>query len=335
MPFSRLTGNIIKFFKFVVMKPIQRFNIENRAVKYLGPESKYFKPAPRAIGASIERGYKGIEYPHLEETRGFKNVHQRDRQRIVGTDNDSTTTENIDPGDQFVRDTSNRLEVTKTIVKVDEPVKDQKTSNRPLPHSMNLGLEDPSAIWVVDKVPHGRLDLGKLQELMLNKLGQNDYWTPERVAEQYNIKPEHAESLMKYVKQIRIIVSPRMKKLMDYTGQNDPIYQSAKHLVYIVDKSLRNDVDKQYDDMYLPSDKLDEEVKSIIEPRDKKLQPAIWTYQMLVKKIEPLKIKPVNRIEPTEQKLLSEDKNENIKHLNESEDIKSDSNQEQRKEKSR
>lgn len=265
MPLSGLKRIVLGFFKFTIARPLQRFNIENRMLKYLGPDSKYFKPSPRAG----DKYYQQLEKPQLGD-------------------------------DKFVIAASNKLEVTKTVVKVDS---DQIPSTRPLPTSTRLQLQDIRSIWVADKIPPGRLSLDMLQEIMLNKLADENYWTPDRVAERYQIKSEYAENLLNHLKQIRIVISPHMKKLLDYTAKDDPVYQQAKHLVYIVDKDLRNDIDKQYDKMFLPEDELNEEVRSLIEPAPshKQLDSAMSAYSRLVKKVEPLRLEPLNKPEPKEQ----------------------------------
>lgn len=139
-----------------------------------------------------------------------------------------------------------------------------KKTHRPLPKSTNLDLRDPTHIWVTDNVPPGRLDLNNLQEIMLNKLSDTNYWTPEKISERYNIKAEYAEKLTKYLSQVRVVLSPRMAKCLDYTARTDPVYQATKDIIYFVDKSLRTELDKKYDAMYLPTDELDPEIRDLI-----------------------------------------------------------------------
>jgi hypothetical protein len=58
-----------------VNRPIQRFNIFNRAKKHLGEDAKYFMPAPRAIGSLSQ--IKPSLYPHLEGQSGFRSIKQK------------------------------------------------------------------------------------------------------------------------------------------------------------------------------------------------------------------------------------------------------------------
>lgn len=311
MPFSGLARLVTKIFKYTFIRPIKRFDANIRMLKYLGPESKFFQPAPRAIGSLHDTGGKGLPYPHPKSGRGFKAVQQR-RLEALASKQTSSNSEQISlkpPDDsvdnKFVIDASNRLEVTKATVNLNHSTESRlleedstgERTSRPLPKSTILELQDSRSIWVVDKVPPGRLDLNKLQELMLNKLADGEYWTPERLAERYKIKAEYAESLTKYLKQVRIIVSPRMKKLLDYVGKNDAAYEAGKHLVFIEDKSLRDDIDKQYDKMFLPEDDLTEDVKSLLEGSNSlphQLDSATSTYTRLARKPEPLRLTPLN-----------------------------------------
>lgn len=317
--FIKLVG---KALRFTVNRPLQRFNIYNRSKKYLGPDAKKFMPAPRAIGALSLNNWKPSQYPHLES--GYKSIKQRrldainKRQQLEGLPSGSTSESDKQPksfsetenDDDLIIEASNKLEVTKTVIKIDPPDNQQKQllsdgdSNvvdsrssvelqRALPKCTNLQLSDPATIWAVEKVPKGRLDVNMLQEIMINKLADEAYWTPEKIADKYNIKQSYAESLFKYLKQIRIVVSPRMAKNLDYVGKNDPAYQAAKHLIYFVDKRLRSDSDKKYDKMYLPHEQLDEEVKEVIDSPSE-----VTAIDERLKKIArpaPLRIGPINR----------------------------------------
>lgn len=267
--FFRLVG---KAFRMTVNRPLQRFNIANRARKHLGVDAKYFKPAPRAISP------------------GFKSISSSSS--II-----KSFSETIND-DRLVIEASNSLPVIKTVIKNElsspDLVKQEKPA-RPLPKSSSLQLSDPAVIWHVDKVPPGRLDLNKLQELMINKLADDDYWTPHKIAEVYNIKEEYAENITKYFKQIRIIISPGLAKNLDYVARNDPVYQATKHIVYHVDKSLRSEHDKQFDATFLPTDNPDPEIKELLEASalQRRQQPDLRLTQ-LVKRPKPLKIGSVN-----------------------------------------
>lgn len=261
MPWRTFLKLTRKALRFAISRPIQRFNIENRAKDHLGVDAKYFKPAPRITAPSSQPAG-----PLLTA---------RDEKLITG---------------------ASKLEVTKQIT-ITEPNCDTKQKqHRPLPTSTNLPLQDPTAIWVAKKIPPGRLDLNKLQELMLNKLADDEFWSPKVIADKYKIKEEYAASLTKYLKQIRIRVSPRMARALDTVGLHDEYYQAAKHIVYHVDNSLRNEFDRQFDEMYLPNEQLDPEVKEVLEPFSKQLisKPG-ETSKKLVKRPEPLRISALNQ----------------------------------------
>lgn len=336
--------------RFTIKRPIQRFNVQNRSKKYLGPDAELFMPAPRAIGRMYLNQGKPIQYPHLEAGKGFKSVRAR-RLEAIEKKNDSgggggepmqsivppITPPIVDPNvfmprsfsrtekdDSLVREAANKLEVTKKVIRLEiNEGRDRKMveieegekeigntdgeivaqeGSRPLPKCTNLDLADPADIWIAKKTPPGRINLDMLQEMMINKLADDQYWTPKVVADRYQIKEEYAESLLKYLKQIRVIVSPRVARALDYTGLNNPAYQATKHIVYHVDKSLRNDIDKQFDNMYLPTDQPGEEIKSLIEPSSIiELEPGNREAKLVgakpkVKKTpKPLQISPLNR----------------------------------------
>lgn len=314
--FIKLVG---KAFRFTVNRPMQRFNIYNRSKKYLGPDAKKFMPAPRAIGALSQNNWKPSQYPHLES--GYKSIKQKrldavNRQKQLELPLESTSESGNVPksysenklDDHLIIDASNKLEVTKTVIKIEPPDKqvqqlpesdtgDNIKLQRPLPKSTNLQLSDLASIWAVEKVPRGRLDLNMLQEIMINKLGDDAYWTPKMIAEKYNIKESYAESLFKYLKQIRIVVSPRMSKALDYVGRNDPSYQAAKHLIYFVDKRLRTNLDKKYDSMYSPGEQLDEEVRELIDSPNEiaKATGSNLERQKRIARPAPLRIAPINQ----------------------------------------
>lgn len=317
--FIKLVG---KAFRFTVNRPLQRFNIYNRSKKYLGPDAKKFMPAPRAIGALSQNNWKPSQYPHLES--GYKSIKQRrldavNKQKHLELPSESSSESGNQPksysenrlDDDLIIGASNKLEVTKTVVKInpsDKKVQQLSESSnvctensvkkqRVLPHSTNLQLSDLASIWAVEKVPKGRLDLNMLQEIMINKLGDDAYWTPKMITEKYNIKESYAESLFKYLKQIRIVVSPRMSKALDYVGRNDPNYQAAKHLIYFVDKRLRTNEDKKYDSMYLPGEQLDEEIRELIDTPSEiaKIGETNIERQRRTKRPAPLRIAPINQ----------------------------------------
>lgn len=329
MSLSGFIKNIRKLIGFTLIRPMKRFNVYNRAQKYLGPDAKYFMPAPRAIGPMSNQGKNLIQYPHLIGGNSFKSVQQRrleaiERVKLTAGDQEANNSMDVSEAEKFVVNVSGRLEVTKTLVKEQATRNlppstnldqieaasgavagtDNQRSHRPLPTMTSLQLNDPASIWVVEKTPPGRLNLDQLQEIMLNKIDDPDnYWTPENIAEKYKIKAEYAESLCNYLKHVRIHLSPKLAKLLEYTGRNDEIYQASKHLVYIVDNDLRSEQDKQYDDMYLPTDKLDDEVNQVvgdIRLNDERSVEALRaSFNRLERQIEPLRIQPKNKaLEP-------------------------------------
>lgn len=335
--FFKLVGKAIRF---SISRPLQRFNIANRAKKYIGEEAKYFTPAPRAIGALTLKG--STQYPHLQELSRFKSVKQRRLDAIAernqkllekssaahsdgGSSEDSLTNTNqittggsnksfseIKQDDELVIETSNKLPAIRTVtIPNNTSVKQSSTDgedvakdtqllekpHRPMPTSTNLQLSDPALIWHVDKVPPGRLDLKKLQELMINKLADDEYWTPKKIAETYNIKEEYAENIVGYLRQIRIILSPRVAKTLDYIARNDPVYQATKNIIYHVDNSLRSQADKQSDKTFLPTDELEPEVRAVLDggqlqPKSHQPDPRLTS---LFKRPAPLRIRALNR----------------------------------------
>lgn len=303
-----------KAVKFSVHRPLQRFNVYNRAKKYLGPDAKYFRPAPRAIGPMSELS-KPIQYPHL--TGGNKSAG-----KLSSTDPVALLPKSFSETEQddcFVRETADKLDVKKTTVIINNTAQpdDKLVQKRPLPQLTKIDRRDPAIIWETDKAPPGRLSLHMFTEMMLNQLGDEQFWTPKAVAEHYKIREEYAASLIKYLKQIRIVISPRMSKLLDYTARENASYQAAKHLVYHVDKSLRDKYDKQFDNMFLPTDELDEEVRSLLDqgslvPEQQQFN-ELAKVQRVIKRPAPLRLKPENaprelsshRLEVREQKKLA------------------------------
>lgn len=289
--FIKLVG---KAFRYSVNRPIQRFNVYNRSKKHLGPDAKYFKPAPRAIGPMSQTS-SPIQYPHL--TDGSRHLEEISREPVASLPKSFSETEQ---DDSLVKEATPKLDVKKTVVMVgniDEST-NEAAPKRSMPKLTNLGRRDPADIWEIDKTPPGRLSLHMFQELMLNRLGEGEEFTPKIIAERYKIREEYAESLIKYLKQVRIVVSPRMGKLLDYVGKDNPAYLSTKHLVYHVDKSLRTDNDKIYDKMYLPTDKLEPEIRELIDQGG--IIPATQQFgevakvQRLIKRPAPLRLAPVN-----------------------------------------
>jgi len=301
-----------KAFSFAIIRSAQRFNVANRAKKYLGPDAEYFEPAPRAIGSlSLEPPKK---YPHLE--KGFRSVRER---RLLALRKDAPTLDESKPAeisaptslsitesdDSLVREVSSKLLVTKTVQieersnkaeAVDVSSDKEIASSRTLPKLTSLDLSDPADIWEVDKVPPGRLSLNMLQDIMLNKLADEEYWTPKAIAEKHSIKEEYAESLLKYLKHIKIIVSPGLMKNMEYVGRNNPTFQAAKHIVYFVDVNLRTEADKEFDGTFLPSDELEPDVRKVLNfPSQLVNVSGNVDIERRIKRPAPLRIKPLNQ----------------------------------------
>lgn len=355
------TSLIGKMFRYTFVRPLQRFNVEARSKKFLGPDARKFMPAPRAIGPMSVKGKKPIQYPHLESGASvFKSVQQKRLQAMARN-------KELDAGDNhltkssseqqvkmsarekklndFVIDASNRLQVNKTVVTAkprqlssnnDErfiklesessnnklaEISQQNKPARPLPKLSSLPMSNPADIWSVDKTPPGRLSLIQLEEMMINKLSDNEgYWTPEKVAEKYNIKKEYAQTLFKYMKHLKIYVSPRIAHLMDYTNRDNPTYLATKDIIFIVDNSLRDECDRQFDKTFLPSDQLPEEVGRVLElepePEAKSHEIKSWDsdlkkeksigeikedYLKLRRKVEPLRVRSLNKPRPQER----------------------------------
>lgn len=292
--FIKLVG---KAFRFTVNRPIQRFNVYNRAKKYLGPDAKYFKPAPRAIGP-MSQNTKPLQYPHL--TGGSRPSEKIDSGQLRSLPKPSFSETEED--DSVVTENTPKLDVKKTTTVVnnnENALTSEGAQKRSLPTLTNLDRRDPADIWITDKVPPGRLSLNMFQEMMLNKIGEGDALTPKIIAERYKIREEYAESLVKYLKQIRIVVSPRMAMYIDYVGRTNEEYQATKHLIYYVDKSLRDKNDKLYDKMYLPSDEIDPKIRELLD-RDDEIAPVqqfneVARVQRLVKRPEPLRVGPINK----------------------------------------
>lgn len=318
MPLSRLIGFVGKILRSLTVKPMQRYNVYNRALKYLGPDAKRFFPAPRAIGNPD--GIKSLPYPHLS-AKGRRGLAQK-KPALFGlfNNNKSQLLQESQSKNEFVVDASNKLEVTKTVVVNPQPMPTSQSSEpveelvdiqkgpssalelakkkRPLPRSTIMQRDDARVIWDCDKAPPGRLTLNDLQELMVNKLADAEHWTPKVLADRYNIKEEYADQLLNSIKQIRIVISPRLSVLMDYVGRDDQVYQATKNTIYIVDNRLRSDTDKIYDKMFLPDEKLAPEVDQLIDPPTDPQQLQILTrtsamFDSLVRKPEPLKLEPV------------------------------------------
>lgn len=335
-----------KAVRYATVRPLQRFNVANRSKKYLGPDAKHFKPAPRAIGVMSRLEGKPPQYPHIAEG-GFISVRQRrlqamQRDTLLPTQSDGGLSVPIrksfsvsEDDDSLIRDNSDRLRVLKTVARIATPGKlldkppvqpiansssnpepeDQNSSlpakpSRSLPKLTSLQLDNPLFIWVVDKVPPGRISLSSLQELTLNKMADSEYWTPERLAEKYNVKPEYAGLLTDYVSSMKLLVPPRIKYLLDYIGHADPVYQATKDIVYEVDISLRNESDKRYDAMFLPEEEeLDDRVKQVLGPiKRPEIEESDFVKvisdetgsaeKKLLRKPEPLRISPMNVSKP-------------------------------------
>lgn len=322
-----------KGIRFSLVRPIQRFNVANRSKKYLGPEAKHFMPAPRAIGSLVDRGGKPSQYPHLEG-KGFFSLRQRrlealnrddDDQNLLDKPSDSRPKE-LSSGAKksdynFIIEASNKLSIIKTVTKLDldelkltldsnksevEPTAalEEPAKHRPLPKLTNL-QRGPQDIWSTDKVPPGKISLNMLQELMINKLADDEHWTAERIAERYNIKEAYAENLTKYLKQIKFVLSPRVAYLMDYIARDDPVYKATKDMIYYVDPLLRTKEDKMYDDTFLDEDELEEHVRRLIGYRS--LQKAKPSFIMQAP--QPLRIDPVNK---TKQQQIESDERKKL-----------------------
>lgn len=272
MSLSTFVKLVVKAFKFTVSRPLQRFNIENRAVKYLGPDAAKYSPAPRAIGP-----ISGLSLRELPRYPGFKSVSGKRAD------------------DHLVIEASNKL----TVIKTESTPKQIEAGNRPLPKSTDLQLQDLSAIWETTRVPPGRLNLNMLQEIMINKLADPN-WTSKAIAEEYNIREEYAEKLIGHLRQFRIRISPRVARNLQLVGMDNPAYQAAKHLIYHVDNSLRSDIDRKFDSMYSPSDNLPDDVREVIDSpgslqleQQKQLASA---RRMRLERPAPLRIAPSNVI---------------------------------------
>lgn len=322
MTFSTFFKLVGKAFRFSVNRPLQRFNIYNRSKKYLGPDAKKFMPAPRAIGALSQNDWRGSQYPHLEP--GYKSIKQK-RLAALNKPNQleasksqpklSKSFSETKTDDNLIIEASHKLAVMKTIVRIQPTDNKQQElvgssqnqsatrTHRPLPKCTNLQLSDLTSIWAVEKTPKGRINLNMLQELMLNKLADEKYWTPKMVAERYNIKEEYAESLLKYILQIRVVVSPKLAKALDYVARNDTTYQASKDLVYFVDNRLRTEDDKRYDEMFLPGEDLDEEVRAVLDAQHDivKVDQSIEARRRRIARPQPLRVAHANKPETTKE----------------------------------
>lgn len=269
---------VIKAFKYLVQRPLMRFNVANRATKYLGPDAPKFKLAPSAIGPMTQpAGFIGklTNANVISKPQSFKSITSKRSAIGLNLTNKSTANPSSNDGHQSITysdsledenrliiEASNKLKVTKKL----ETVSDQSSvSTKPLPKLTSLQLQDPVNIWIVDKVPPGRLDINKLQELMLNILADENYWTIDKIVDSYGIAKEYAESITKNIKQIKIIISPRLYYNLEYVGRNNPTYQATKHLIYNVDASLRTEEDKVYDGLFEPNHP-DPEIQRLINP---------------------------------------------------------------------
>lgn len=330
MPFSTFINLVGKLFRATTKKPLQRFNIIERSKKYIGQDSQHFFPAPRAIGSLSQIGPS--QYPHLECRDGFKSISERRlkaleirKRQLLEAENNSDkkllempkSFSETRKDDELVIDAISRLPAIKQIIRIDHPKRTRHKQitggkdlvaaekiSRPLPKSTNLDLSDHSSVWAVNKVPPGRLDLNKLQELMLNSLADPNYWTPKQIAETYNIKEEYAKNLLTYLRQIRFLVSPRMKYLMDYTNRNNELYQATRDVVYKTDKRLRSELDRSVDETFEITDDLDPNIRDLIEfgrvqKIDAPLKDPATKYRL--KKPEPLRVKSLNQPQNVKQ----------------------------------
>lgn len=185
--------------------------MESRAQRYLGPDAPKFKLAPKAIKYEIKRTGQPIS----------------DESFVIG-------------------------EAKKLVVnKIDAPQAstqcDKDRALRPLPVARNLPLEDPLNIWFVHKLPYGRLDLEKLQELLYNRLADGDYWSAKMISEKYKLNIDHAINLTKYVAAHKIICSPKVYNNLELVCLNNKFYQQIKSFAVEVDESLRTESDKRLD----------------------------------------------------------------------------------------
>lgn len=350
MSLSTFIKLVTKAFRFATIRPLQRFNVANRSKKYLGPEAKYFKPAPRAIGAMSKLTGKPPQYPHITDG-GFMSLSRKRSDMLSRNQLPSSEEKKLQlspksfsavmKDDNLVRGVAEKLRVLKTVIPIDVPSRSRgllhsmsssgnddlgnqsSSKSRNLPTLTSLQLSDPSVIWHVDKVPEGRIDLNSLQELMINKLADTEYWTPERIAERYRIKPEYASLLTKYIQQMRIVISPRMKNLLDYVARDDPLYQATKDTLYIVDRNLRSELDKRYDKMFLPGEEeLDERVREVLGA-SKTLEVKESKYTRLEDKNKlktprrptALKLEPINTLKTQESDNNSENFRSKSKQL--------------------
>lgn len=345
-----------KIFKYTLIRPLMRFNVENRSKKYLGPDAKKFMPAPRAIGSMSLNGPS--QYPHLEGGRGFLSLKQKrlkalespentDGTGLVPTDNRDRITDlaanrsysRTEADDNLVREASINLEVKKLIKLSPAPMSELHSNrlaiesrenandinlpatsdsrskpHRPLPTAVNLPLQDVAYMWHVDKVPPGRLSLVKLQELMINKLADEEYWTPKMISEKYDINEEYAEKVTSHLKHIRIVVSPKQAKNLDLVGRQNPQFQATKHVIYYVDPALRSEEDRQFDATFLPDkEDLPESVKNVLEtptqPRPFLKDPSRFGQIMKKPKVDPKQI-PVANVRQIETNTKAHDAGE-------------------------
>lgn len=346
MSLSTFLKIVNKAFKFTISRPLQRFNIEDRSVKYLGPDSKKWQPSPRAIGPISGLSLKELpKYPHL--TPGYKSISQKRRDAIesgksaeeqpVQAKLKSYSEDKED--DNLVIEALNKIDVIKTVARVgptlnpkqiesgyeqqntnigDETDGQLKPSHRPLPKLTDLPRQDLRSIWEVERTPPGRMNLNMLQELMINKLADHVYWTSKAIAERYNIREEYADKLVSSLKQIRIRLSPRMAKNMDYVGRMNPEYMAMKDLIYHVDKSMRTELDKKYDSMYSPKDDLPDDVRQLIDSPGALQLPSKQGLTAQREKYErpaPLRLAPSNVKDPSQVKPKIKQNPEELKKL--------------------
>lgn len=174
------------------LRPVRTFNIENRAHRVISKEKP--TPAPRYQQALDDMRRAMDEDPKINEKLNLKDVELDKMLKEVYVTSEGKPEEDI----------------TREI--------QQKSSKRPKPmyrmqpEEYEYGFKEP------DVIPYGRVTLRKALEFLAAHQCDPNQVTAEKIAEEYKLKLEDVNNMLKYFKTFEVFVPETKKTPATFAG---------------------------------------------------------------------------------------------------------------------
>ncbi|KAJ6638137.1 Protein NDUFAF4 like [Pseudolycoriella hygida] len=165
----------------VASRKARRFNVESRAHRLLDKEKP--DPAPKFKSNILDYNKVLEEQPNFAELQSKKNIELDDRLK--------------------------RVYVTSTDTVVDVP--SDKQTQKPLPLNKKQVVDYEYGYLEPEKVAPGRVTLRQAMTFISNHSSEPETWTTQRISDEYKLKPNIVDSVLKHFYTFELYV-PEIKK---------------------------------------------------------------------------------------------------------------------------